>query len=97
MQLEIRICFYECVSECVSMNVFLRMGFQFLLVLLTPHSGFLLKLRTADKNEGEYVYVKYRGKWELTRYSLVLPRLLLLGNIKPDRSHLGNVRACNNL
>ena len=70
---------------------------NFLLVLLTPHSGFLLKLRTADKNEGEYVYVKYRGKWELTRYSLVLPRLLLLGNIKPDRSHLGNIRACNNL
>ena len=70
---------------------------NFLLVLLTPHSGFLLKLRTADKNEGEYVYVKYREKWELTRYSLVLPRLLLLGNIKPDRSHLGNIRACNNL
>ena len=36
-------------------------------------------------------------KHGLTHESLVLPRLLLLGNIETDRGYLGRRRVCNNL
>ena len=39
----------------------------------------------------------YREKHGLTRESLVLPGLLLLGNTETDRGYLGKRRPCNNL